>query len=95
MLIHVVMMNLRDPEADADRLAGLLNDLNGQIPELQSMAAGRNVVASDRAWDLALVSRFDDLAAMQAYQTHPAHVAVGAQIRAAATELAAVDFDAA
>lgn len=91
-LTHVVLMKLK-PEGDADHLAALLNDLNGRIPGLQSMSAGSNVVPSDRAFDLALVSVFDDLEAMQAYQTHPAHVAVAGEIRAAADQIVAVDFD--
>lgn len=93
MLTHVVMMKLTDP-AEAGRIADLLNGLDGQIPGLVSISAGVDVVRSERSWDLVLVSVFDDMDAMQGYQTHPAHIAVAAEIRAAASELAAVDFEA-
>lgn len=91
MFTHVVMMKLND-KADAARLCELLNGLNGQIPGMQSMLAGEDVIGSGRSWDMCLVSTFDDRAAMDAYQTHPAHVAVAGEIRAAAAELATVDF---
>lgn len=92
MLTHVVMFKLNDPATDGPRLAAALNGLAGQIPGLQSVSAGVNEIPSDRAWDMALVTVFDDLEAMQAYQTHPAHVAAATEIRAAATQIAAVDF---
>lgn len=91
-LTHVVLMKLA-PAGDADHLAALLNDLNGKIPGLQSLSAGRNVVPSERAFDLGLVAVFDDHDALQEYQSHPAHVAVAGGIRAAAEQIVAVDFD--
>ncbi len=92
MLTHVVMFRLSDPSR-APHLAELLNGLNGQIPDLVSMSAGPDVLGSDRSWDLALVSVFEDMAAMQRYQVHPAHEAVAAEVRAAAADSAAVDFE--
>ena len=92
MLTHVVLIKLTDPSL-ADHLAGLLNGLDGQIPGLVSISAGADVVRSERSWDLALVTVFEGMAAMEAYQTHPAHVAVATELRAAASELAAVDFE--
>lgn len=92
MLTHVVMMNLQDPAADGARIAELLNALRGKVPTLRSMSAGTDVIRADRSWDLALVSTFDDVDGLEAYRTHPEHVAVLTQIQAAATQIAAVDF---
>lgn len=92
MLTHVVMMKLAEG-ADGAHLATQLNGLEGKIPGLQSISAGVDVIGSERSWDLGLVAVFDDLDAMNAYQTHPAHVAVAGEIRAAATQIVAVDFE--
>lgn len=92
MLTHVVMIKLTDPSL-ADHLAGLLNGLDGQIPGMLSISAGADILRTERSWDLVLVTEFEDMAAMQGYQTHPAHVAVAGELRAAASELAAVDFE--
>jgi hypothetical protein len=91
VLTHVVMIRLADPST-APRLVDLLTGLVGQVPGLRSVQAGPNVVPSARAWDFGFVALFDDEAALAAYQVHPAHVAVAGEIRAAATEIAAVDL---
>lgn len=93
-LIHVVMFKLRDrTPAEAERLAQLIRSMDGQIPELRRIEAGVNVVESARAYDIALVTYFDSLADMEAYQVHPLHQSVSAQMRAASEAIAAVDFE--
>jgi len=64
------------------------------IGEIREFRVGRDVVRSERSYDLALVSAFDDLAAMQHYQVHPAHQEVGALVKEFCAAVVAVDFDA-
>ena len=93
-LTHVVLFKLRhhSPEA-VDALVQLLRSMEGQIPTLRRLEAGANVVASARAYDIGLVTYFDSLADMEAYQVHPLHQHVSAQLRAASEAIVAVDFE--
>jgi quinol monooxygenase YgiN len=95
MLKHVVFFKFK-PEAEEAGIADLqqsLTALDGVIPEIREFLVGRDVIRSERSFDLALISAFDDLAAMQRYQVHPAHQAVVAKVKALCSSVAAVDFE--
>ena len=95
MLTHVVLFKFK-PETTAEQIAGLeagLKGLPAVIAEIREFRFGRDVIHSERSYDLALVSAFDDLAAMQRYQVHPAHQAVIAQVKACCAGVVAVDFN--
>jgi len=95
MLKHLVFFKFK-PEASEEAIADLvasLRGLPGQIPEIREFLVGRDVVRSERSYDLALVSGFDDLAAMNRYQVHPDHQAVVAKVKALCAGVVAVDFE--
>jgi len=96
MLTHIVLFKFKTettPEEVA-RLEAGLKALPAVIAEIREFRVGRDVVRSERSYDLALVSAFDDLAAMQRYQVHPAHQRVVALVKALCVGVVAVDFDA-
>ncbi len=93
MLTHVVLFKLHDRspeniEATRARIAAIA----GHIPELLSIEVGANVVASARAYDIGLVTRFDTVEAMQAYQVHPVHLEMLDEVKARFAEIASVDY---
>ncbi len=95
MLTHVVLFKFK-PEttaAQAVQLETRLRGLPAVISEIREFRIGRDVVRSERSYDLALVSAFDDLAAMQRYQVHPAHQEVVALVRALCAGVVAADFN--
>jgi hypothetical protein len=95
MLKHVVFFKFK-PEAVADEIADLENSLRALpavIPEIREFVVGRDVVRSERSYDLALISAFDDLSAMNRYQVHPDHQAVVAKVKALCNGVVAVDFE--
>lgn len=95
MLTHVVLFKFK-PETTAAQAAQLeagLKGLPARIAEIREFRVGADVVRSERSYDLALVSAFDDLAAMQRYQVHPAHQDVVALVKALCAGVVAVDFD--
>jgi quinol monooxygenase YgiN len=96
MLIHVVLFKFKPEtsEAQAARLEAGLKGLPAVIAEIREFRVGRDVVRSERSYDLALVSAFDDLAALQRYQVHPAHQEVVTLVKALCAGVVAVDFDA-
>jgi hypothetical protein len=91
MLTHVVLFRFADLSVAHEARDRLLA-MRGQIPSLQSIEAGVDITRSDRSFDLALITRFEDAAGLQAYAEHPVHVEVVTWIRTVVTQMAAVDF---
>jgi len=91
MLTHVVLFTFASLDHAHEARRRLLT-LVGQIPEIQHLEAGVDVVRSERSFDLALITRFASLEAMEAYQVHPAHQEVVAYIKTVATKVVAVDY---
>jgi hypothetical protein len=78
MITHVVLMKFQatDQQENLQRAQQLLRDMVGKVESLRHLEVGTNCVPSERAFDLALITRFDDLAGLQAYADHPVHVEV-------------------
>jgi hypothetical protein len=94
MLTHIVLFKLKDRSpanvaATRDRIAVLA----GQIPELLSIEVGINVVDSPRAYDIALVETFESVEEMHAYQQHPAHLALLAEVMPRFEDFFTVDYE--
>ena len=95
MLKHIVFFHFK-PDAAEEEINDLkksLEDLKGMIAEIRELEVGRDIVRSERSFDLALVSAFDDLAAMERYQIHPDHQEVVAKVRRLCDKIAAVDYE--
>jgi hypothetical protein len=93
MLTHIVLFKLHDRspenvEATRARIAAI----GGKIPQLLSIEVGANVVDSARAYDIGLLTTFDSVEAMQAYQVHPVHVELLADVVPRFAEIASVDY---
>lgn len=94
MLTHIVFFKLHDRSREnAEKFRDALESMRGRIPEIREMEIGINVVESARAYDVALVQRFDSLPAMEVYQTHPVHQTVLPYLREASSGTAAVDYE--
>jgi len=97
MLKHVVSWKIADaasPEGQ-EKIASIVADLEslvGTVPSIRALSVGPSVVTGPNHWDLGLVVDFDDEAGLEAYQVHPEHQKVGANIRSLVTAQAAVDF---
>jgi hypothetical protein len=98
MIRHVVAWKLTATEpsqkaADAAEITRLLTGLVGVVPSIVSLSVGPNMAYFESNWDVVLVADYEDLAGLDAYQTHPAHLEVLPQIRALVAERAAVDIE--
>lgn len=94
MITHIVCFKLNGATgADGDRIAALLEALPAKIPEIRDLEVGRDVVRSERSYDLALVTRFDSLAHLRAYQEHPDHLEVAGFIRSVGATSITVDYE--
>ena len=93
MITHMVFWKLQEEnkEKNALRIKQSLEALVGVVPGLLEMRVGMNVNGGE--YDLALCSRFTDLAALHGYETHPEHLKVRAFVQQVRTGRAAVDFE--
>lgn len=96
-LRHVVAWKLASSDAEeravqARKIADDLNALRGVVPSLLDITVGGDVLGGAN-WDVALVADFADQAGLDAYQTHPDHVAVVGYVRSVVSERVAVDFE--
>ncbi len=98
MIRHIVLFKLvhsGDEEAlrrARNEVKNRLEALVGKIDVIRTMEVGINLVESGRAFDIALVSAFDNLEDLETYRVHPAHQEVVKYISEFKEQSAAVDF---
>jgi hypothetical protein len=92
MVTHVVFFKFAEA-GQAEEAQKRLLAMEGRIPGMSHIEAGLDFAKSARSFELALITRHDDRAALDAYQAHPVHQEVVAYIRPRAVASAAVDFE--
>ena len=94
MLRHVVFFKFKKEvgEGEIADLEQSLAELPPVIPEILSYEFGRDLVRSERSYDLALVSTFKDLDALQRYQKHPDHQVVLKKVNECCESVLSVDY---
>ena len=95
MLKHIVFFKFKPEVGDADisDLEQNLAALPALIPEIKGYEFGRDIIHSERSFDFALVSAFDDLEALKRYQMHPAHLKALNKLLKMCDKIHAVDFE--
>ncbi len=74
MFTHIVFFKLKDKsQENLQATREKLLSMWGRVPSLRAIEVGIDVIHATRSFDLALVTRFDDLAGMKAYQENPYH----------------------
>jgi quinol monooxygenase YgiN len=79
MIRHVVMWKLLDA-ANAQHFKELLNTCAGLVPGMLEFSVSTKEPGLEANVDVMLNSLFADAAALDAYQTHPHHKAISAQL---------------
>lgn len=94
MITHVVCWKLKDRSREnAERVREKLLTLEGRVPTLKSLEVGVDVLRTDRSFDVVLISKFDSLADLDAYQVHPYHQEIVAFMREVVDQAVAVDYE--
>lgn len=95
MITHVVLMKFKDENKQRNliRARELLLSMLGKVEPLRSIEVGLGSVPSERAQDLCLITRFDDLAGLASYANHPVHVEVKAFLRGVMQASYVLDYD--
>lgn len=92
MIHHIVIWTLHDA-ADAPRFKALLDACANLVPGMPVFEVGIRTQGLEANADVVLVSGFTDAAALAAYQNHPQHQAVAAQLGPMRRERRVVDFE--
>jgi hypothetical protein len=94
LITHIVCFKLKDrSEGNVQKTRDVLLSMQGRIPQLLHLEVGADVLHSDRSFDLALVSKFNSLADLDAYQIHPVHQEIIAYMKIVNDVLVAVDYE--
>jgi hypothetical protein len=95
MVTHIVLFKLENPSSEslAVTRAKLLS-MKGEIPQLRHLEAGIDVIRSERSYSIALVTEFDSLEDLQAYQVHPYHAdVVVPHMKSVCSSIVTVDYE--
>jgi hypothetical protein len=95
MITHIVFFKLNDPtDGNVAEAKAMLLGMAGNIPQLRHLEVGADVVHSERSYDLALVTKFDSLDDLKAYQVHPYHAdKVVPYVKLVSKSVVAVDYE--
>ena len=95
MLTHIVIWkyNSNVDEEVREEHVRMLRALKSVIKEIESLAAGFDVVRLPRSFDSGLVAVFRDRAALEAYTIHPEHMKVATFGKTISEQVASVDFE--
>jgi len=95
MIAHIVLFKLKEPTAEnCTAVKEMLLSMDGRVPLLRHLEAGIDVIRSERSHDVALYTKFDSLADLQAYQVHPYHAdTVVPFMKANCSAIVAADYE--
>lgn len=99
MVKHIVVWKLADSyegmnkQEIAEEMQRRILGMKGVVPMLREIECGIDFNRSDRAFDIALYTSFDDREALEAYQADPNHEKVKEFVRKVAKEQAVVDYE--
>lgn len=95
MITHIVLFKLASPTVEnLEATRSKLLSMDGRVDLLRHLEVGVDVVRSERSYDIALVTRFDSLEDLQAYQVHPYHAGeVLPHMKAVCSSSVAIDYE--
>ena len=95
MITHIVLFKLNDPRPETIAATrDLLVSMDGKVPQLRHLEVGVDLIRSERSYDIALVTRFDSLGELKAYQVDPYHAGtILPHMRSVCSAIVAVDYE--
>jgi quinol monooxygenase YgiN len=91
MIRHIVMWQLHEP-TDAPEFKALLDTCQALLPGILEWEVGIRTAGLAGSMDVALVSTFQNRAALQAYHEHPHYKAVSVQLGRLCARQDVIDF---
>ncbi len=94
MIRHIVMFKIKDEfKNEIPQLVKNFYGMKGKIEGMLDLEAGADFLGSDRSYDLALITVFENRAAFEAYQTHPVHMPVKKHMHEVRCASVACDYE--
>ena len=94
MIRHIVLFKIKDEFKDEiPQLVKNFEGMRGRIEGMLELEAGADILHSERSYDLALITVFEDMDAFRAYQTHPVHMPVRKRMHEVRSASVACDFE--
>ena len=94
MIRHIVLFRIKDEFKDEiPQLVKNFEGMAGRIEGMTALEAGADILHSERSYDLALITVFQDRAAFDAYQAHPVHLPVKKRMHEVRSASVACDFE--
>jgi len=82
MIRHTIMWRFTDnfdgmnKEEIMDKITELFVFLKNTIPEIKFMSVERDVIKSERSFDMIYITEFESLEELEIYRVHPEHLKV-------------------
>ncbi len=97
-IVHIVSWRLNgaspeDRARQSTQILAAFHATRAEIDGLLRFEAGQNVIDASDAWDLAVVMVFSSRAALDAYQSHPCHLAIKALVGPMRSARSQIDFE--
>jgi hypothetical protein len=94
MVRHIVLCKFRTSVSEEQRENAIdaLRALGQSIPEVREWSVGKQALPSSTAYDLAIVSGFENVEALERYRNHPDHIRIKNLLTATA-DLVVVDYE--
>ena len=86
-------MKEENSESNILELKDKLDQLKNKIPQLEQLETGMNISRSPSAFDLVLVTLFNDEDGLNAYREHPEHQDVLSFVKKTVEEVKVVDYN--
>jgi hypothetical protein len=95
MITHIVFFKLKEPTSENIAAAkDKLLSMQGKVQLLRHLEVGVDLVRSERSYDIALYTKLDSMADLQAYQVDPYHGGdVAPYMRSVSSAVAVVDYE--
>ena len=94
MIRHIVMFKIKDEyKSEIPQLVKNFYGMKGKIEGMVDLEAGADFLGSERSYDLALITVFENRAAFDAYQTHPLHQPIRKRMHEVRESSVACDFN--
>ena len=98
MVKHIVLWNFSESFSDAEKqeagakMKALLEPIKDLVAGAVKIQVIQNQIPSSNR-DIALISTFETVEALETYQNHPAHVEAGKYVRSVTCDRACIDYE--